>query len=142
MKILSALLLALMAASFHVSAGESRCKHEGVVVVEMRTSDQDAKINGQVVRSGMELGAIREACAAYMVVLLVPEATLRDLLDFGFIASKAGFDEKSGNYLAFVYSADRSRMTILKSMATVRYSDDRETLEGWVKQPPVVDDYF
>ena len=130
------ILLALLIAPVASAA----CVKKGVVVVEIEREaaarNETIIINGKSIGHGEELPAVRSACALRMVVLLGPRATLGDLLNFGFIAAKSGFDERSDRYLAFARSTDKTRMTYLKTMAIIRYSNDRKVLEKIALSPP------
>lgn len=146
MKLILTVLFLLTSLSGSVVASASSCVKEGVVVVEITRRDGEGgelvKINGKQIGRGKELTAVREACALRMVVLLSPKATIGDLLNFGFIASKSGFDEKSKNYLLFAHTTDKTRMTYLKTMAVVKYSTDPVVLKRLASSPPTENNFF
>ncbi|WP_186005718.1 hypothetical protein [Xanthomonas cannabis] len=119
---------------------EKGCEKSGVTIIGIVRDDPAGdpiiSINGKAVAVGKELSAIRNSCGKYMVVMLSPKATMRDFIDFGFLASKSGFHENSEKYLPFVYSSDKTRMTYLKSMAVVKFTDDPDQLEKLAEAPP------
>ncbi|QTG35346.1 hypothetical protein XppCFBP6982P_23715 [Xanthomonas phaseoli pv. phaseoli] len=140
LKIFFFLLFLLASSVAYASDERGECIRNGVVVVEIARikADEDPKIliNGVIAAKGKELSVIRNSCSKYMIVMISPKSTMRDFIDFGFLASKSGFAENSDEYLPFVYSSDRTRMTYLKTMAVIRFTDDREQLEEIAEMPP------
>ncbi|SOO32234.1 exported hypothetical protein [Xanthomonas citri pv. fuscans] len=140
LEIFFCLLIFLESSVAYASGERGECIRNGVVVVEIARSkpDEDARIviNGVTAAKGKELSIIRSSCSKYMIVMISPKSTMRDFIDFGFLASKSGFPENSDEYLPFAYSSDKTRMTYLKNMAGIKFTEDREQLEKIAEMPP------
>jgi hypothetical protein len=146
LKIISIIVAFFIFPVASVFGASSPCIKQGVVVVEVvrdtADGDPDTIINGRLARHGEELSMIRESCGKYMVVLLSPKSTMRDFINFGFLAAKSDFYESSEKYLPFAYSSDKTRMTYLKNMVVVRFSKDPEQLEKIAKSPPTKSNFL
>ncbi|WP_426788532.1 hypothetical protein [Xanthomonas campestris] len=122
------------------------CIKKGVVVVEVVRGKPDGDpgiiINGVAVSAGKELSIIRNSCSKYMIVMISPKASMRDFINFGFLASKSGFYESSDRYLPFAYSSDKTRMTYLKSMAVIKFTNDPGRLEEIAEAPPTKSNFL